>query len=307
MSKVLVIGSLNMDFSIQVDHMPVPGETVLGNQYTLVPGGKGANQAYTLGKLEAEASMIGAVGNDENGSILVENLKKVGVNTSGIKIVDKVNTGTAFINIDSKGENNIVVIPGANHKIDEKWIDENIKLIEEADIIVMQLEIPISIVCYVAKIAKSLGKMVVLDPAPAKKDLPEELFSMVDILKPNETELQILTGRKAQTEEETVGAAQELINKGVKNVIVTLGGKGSLLVTKEKKQPFSAIDLEVVDTTAAGDSFTGALVTALAEKREIEDAINYAHLVSSIVVTKKGAQTSIPTKKEVEEFIKKGE
>lgn len=302
MKKIVVIGSLNMDYDIEVDKIPVPGETVLGKEYHLVPGGKGANQAYTIGRLENEVAMIGAVGDDADGKVLVENLKRVGVNVEGIERISNVHTGTAFIQIDKNGENNIAVISGANYQITEEIIEKNKKIIDDADIIVMQLEIPVNIVTKVAQLAKEKGKMVILDPAPARTDLPEEIFKNVDIIKPNETELSILSGMPTENEEQVQNAAKSLIEKGVGVVLVTLGGKGSMLVTKEMEKRFYAIDLKVVDTTAAGDSFTGALAVAISQEKSLEEAIEYAHLVSSIVVTKKGAQSSIPSKKEVEEF-----
>lgn len=301
--NIVVIGSLNIDFVIEVDKMPLPGETVLGKSFTLVPGGKGANQAYAIGKLGANVSMIGAIGNDEYGETLLENLNSVHVDTTNITKINDTNTGCAFINVDSNGENNIVVIGGANKKLTTDIIDNNIDTINTADIIVIQLEIPINVVNYVAKLAKQKKKLVILDPAPACSNLPDELFENVDIIKPNETEIQILSGMKTNTEEEKVEAAKFLIQKGVKTVIITLGEKGSLLVTKNKIEKFYSPKVEAIDTTAAGDSFTAALAKSLLEDKNIEDAIKYAHIVSSITVTKKGAQTSIPNPNEIEKFL----
>ena len=292
-----------MDFVIEVDKMPLPGETLIGKNFTLIPGGKGANQAYAIGKLGADVSMLGAVGNDEYGDKLLNNLKSVNVNISSIKKINEVNTGCAFINVDNTGENSIVVVSGANEKISEEMINDNINLIDDADIIVMQLEIPIEIVTLVSKIAHEKGKLVILDPAPAVPNLSIELLSNVDIIKPNETEIQILSGIETKSKEDIIRAANILIDKGVKNVIVTLGKNGSILVTKNKVESFSSLNVNVVDTTAAGDSFTAALANSLLEGKSIEDAIKYAHLVSSIVVTKKGAQTSIPNKMEIANFL----
>ena len=304
MGQVLVVGSLNMDFVVDVEKMPLPGETVLGKKFTLVPGGKGANQAYAIGKLGSNVSMLGLVGNDEYGKRLKDNLNSVNVNTSSIGTTNDSSTGCAFINVDKTGENSITVIQGANKLLSEGIIDKNINLIDESDIIVMQLEVPIKTILYISKIAKEKGKIVILDPAPARNDLPDELFKNVDIIKPNETELQTLTGVKVQNKEDVVNAAKHLIEKGVETVIVTLGGKGSILVTKEKCKEFHALDVKVIDTTAAGDSFTAALTKYLLENKTIEEAIQFGHLVSSIVVTKKGAQTSIPNNDEIENFIK---
>jgi len=304
MKNVLVIGSLNMDFVINVNKTPLPGETISANKFTLVPGGKGANQAYALGRLGLAVSMIGVVGKDEYGKKLIANLKTAKVNTKRIVKLDKVKTGNAFITVDSNGENSIVTVGGTNHELSKSIIDKNVDIIKKADIIVMQLEIPLEVVLYVAKLAKLLGKLVIIDPAPATRDLPDELFKYVDIIKPNETELQTISGMELKNEQDYIEAARALINKGVKKVVVTLGANGSLLVTKDEYKKFNAIKAHVVDTTAAGDCFTAGLVKGLIDNKEIEDAIKYGHIVSSIAVTRCGAQSSIPTKEEVEEKIK---
>lgn len=295
-----------MDFVIETSKMPAPGETVIGNNFSLVPGGKGANQAYALGKLGANTIMIGAVGNDNYGIKLLDNLNSVNVNTNNIVKLDNVNTGCAFITVDNNGENCITVISGANEKLNENMIYNNKHIITEADIIIMQLEIPLEIVNLVAKIAKEHNKFVILDPAPAVSNISDELLKNIDIIKPNETEIEILSGQKIESNEDVINAARLLIQKGVKNVIVTLGKKGSLLITKDVVKSFSALDVKAIDTTAAGDSFTAALAKSLSEGKSLDDAINYGHLVSSIVVTRKGAQSSIPSPEEIENFIKIG-
>ena len=304
MKKILVIGSLNMDFSIKTPKMPVPGETVIGENFHLNPGGKGANQAYAIGKLNADVSMLGMVGKDEYAKLLKQNLESVNVNTKGIIEQEGISTGVAFVTVDNNGENSIVVISGANEKLTIEFIDENMNFIDDADIIVMQLEIPIDVVNYVAKIAKEKNKIVVLDPAPARSDLPNELFAYVDIMKPNETELAILTGADTSNDDNIISACQTLVNKGVKNVIVSLGGRGSILVNREQTRKFNSLGLTPIDTTAAGDSFTAALVSYLASDKSLEESIQFGHVVSSIVITKKGAQESIPSLEEVNLFLK---
>lgn len=306
MKKVLVIGSLNMDFVVNVEKAPLPGETINTNNFSLVPGGKGANQAYALGRLGANVSLIGVVGNDEYGKKLIENLKSAKVNTKRIIKSNKSNTGNAFITVDKSGENSIIVVSGANKEISKELIDKNLDMLKQADIIVMQLEVPLEVVLYVAKLGKLLGKVVVVDPAPAKKDMPEELFKYVDIMKPNETELQTITGKNIKSDDDIIKAAKVLITKGVKNVIVTLGAKGSVLVTENDYKRFEALKVKAVDTTAAGDSFTAGLVKSLLDGKSLDDAIKYGHIVSSIVVTKNGAQSSIPTKEEVDKYINAG-
>ena len=292
-----------MDFVIEVNKMPLPGETIIGKNFTLVPGGKGANQAYAIGKLGAEVSILGAVGNDEYGKKLLQNLNSVNVNVDNVITISEDNTGCAFINVDDNGENNIVVISGANNMITKETIDNNIELIKEADIIVVQLEIPLDVVSYAVKLAKNNNRLVILDPAPAVSNLSGDLLSNIDIIKPNETEIQILSGIEINTNEDIVKAAKILIDKGVKNVIVSLGGKGSILVTKDNVLSFNAPNVEVVDTTAAGDSFIAAIAKSLLDGKTLIEAIEYAHIVSAMVVTKKGAQTSIPNQTEINEFI----
>lgn len=288
-----------MDFVIDVKNMPLAGETILGQKVTLVSGGKGANQAYAAGKLGGNVQMIGAVGNDLYGKMLRENLESVGVDISGIEIIENQPTGNAFITVDENGENSIIVIQGTNTCVTKEMIDRHIKLIEECDTVIMQLEIPIEVVTYVKNIAKEKGKRVILDPAPAKADLPEEFFRGFDIVKPNETEIQTLVGKKMRTKGDLIEGARELLNKGIEKVIITLGGDGSMMVTKDSYEEFCAQKVVPVDTTAAGDSFTAAFAVALGNGFSYSEAIEFGNRVSGIVVTKKGAQTSIPTMEEV--------
>lgn len=303
--KVLVIGSLNMDFSISVDKLPVCGETVLAKDMNLIPGGKGANQAYAMGKLGVDVSMIGAVGNDDYGIKLIENLKSVNVNIDGIKIIDGVQTGSAFVNVDNNGDNNIIVVGGANLEVTKDLIDENIDKFKESDFIVVQLEIPIETIKYIFDIAKKINKTIILDPAPAIKNIDASLLDGIDVIKPNKTELEVLTGNKILNNKDIIDSANKLLELGVKNVIVTLGEDGSILVNKDKNKHFQTFEVDVVDTTAAGDSFIAALVKSLAEGKPLEKSIKYAHIVSSYTVTKKGAQTSIPSVNELSNYISK--
>lgn len=305
MKKILVIGSLNIDFVINVENMPLPGETISAKDFNLICGGKGANQAYAAAKLGGNVSMIGAVGNDQYGKMLIDNLESVGVDTSGIKVMDNVDTGRAFITVDGSGENSIVVVSGANGLVSKELIDEKMDLIDSADIIVMQLEIPLYVVSYVAELARMKDKIVILDPAPAT-NIPSDILRNIDIIKPNETELETLCGFEVNSDEDVIKGAISLIDNGVEKVIVTLGEKGSMYVDYNSDYKYDAFDVDVVDTTGAGDAFTGALVKSLVDGREVSDAIKYAHFVSSIVVGRKGAQTSIPSEEEVYEFINKG-
>lgn len=301
--KILVIGSLNVDCVVHVEHTPVTGETILCGDMSTIPGGKGANQACAAGKLGADVILLGAVGKDAHAQLQRESLSKAGVDISHLIEREDHDTGLAFISIDNNGDNSIVVIQGANATLTKEDIDDNLDLIRQSDIILFQLEIPIDTVVYGARRAKELGKMVILDPAPVPRDFPEELYEYVDIVKPNETELSMLT-RTPDVEYHMEEAVSCLKGKGVKHVVVTLGENGVYLDSEETgRKRIPAIPVHAVDTTAAGDSFTAALAVMLAEGKNMEEAVSFAIRVSSVVVTRKGAQSSIPTLEEVQELM----
>ena len=303
MKKVLVIGSLNLDMTVQVDHTPVVGETILSKRMDTNAGGKGANQACALGKLEADVTILGAVGKDMYADVQMNSLSAANVNTSRILVKEDVGTGLALITVNKEGNNNIIVVSGANATLSPKDIDDNLDIIMKSDIVILQLEIPLETVCYAAKIAKKLGKIVILDPAPAPENFPEELYAYVDIIKPNETELEILTGIE-HPEDHLEEATEFIRKKGVKDVIVTLGEKGVYMNSaKLGIERVPAISVKAIDTTAAGDSFTAALAVMLAKGKALKDAVEFANYVAAIVVTRKGAQSSIPTLKEVMSYI----
>lgn len=297
MKKILVIGSLNMDFSINVETIPLPGETVNADNLLVSPGGKGANQAYTIGKLGGNVSMLGILGKDIYGKELKNNLKNVGVNVKNIKQINTSETGKAFITVSKEGENSISIIHGANYMVTPDFIEQNKKEIEKADIILMQLEIPLESVKKVLEIAKD--KTIILDPAPADKSIMDYDLSNVFLIKPNETELSTLTKDEITDENSIVNAARKLTNKGVKFVIVSMGSKGCYLITKEEFKFYPAVKSNTVDTTAAGDSFIASITLCLSKDMSLEESINFASKVASIVVTKKGAQNSIPNLKEI--------
>lgn len=304
MKKILVVGSLNMDCVIETPHIPRAGETVSGKNVAFIPGGKGANQAYAASKLGGCVKMTGAVGGDDFGRILMENLSDAGVDVSGICVLENEATGQAFISIDDDGENSIIVIPGANGVLTPKLAaqgkDSLKETIENSDIVVMQFEIPLETVIHVKELALSLHKLVIVDPAPALASLPDSFWNGIDYIKPNETELSVLTGREMNTRGEIVQGAKIMLEKGVRNVIVTLGGKGCLLVNNTTEHFFEARRVKAVDTTAAGDCFTAAFALALAEGKACPEAIAFGQAACAIAVTRKGAQTSIPSREEVE-------
>ena len=297
MKKILVVGSLNVDMVVRVPHMPAAGETIWAEKADTVPGGKGANQAYAAGKLGAQTIMFGAVGNDRYAEIEKKSLQSAGVDVSRLIVRTDFDTGLAWITVNDAGDNSIVVVSGANKTLSEKDIADNDDLLHSCDIVLCQMEIPVQTVLCAARRAKELGKTVILDPAPVPKDFPAELYTYVDIIKPNETELSLLTGAASSDYEK---GADILRSRGVKNVIVTLGGAGAFVNSEtEGKHMLTVRPVPVVDTTAAGDSFTAALAVRLASGSSLLQAVRYANEVATIVVTRKGAQTSIPTAEEV--------
>lgn len=264
-----------------------------------MPGGKGANQAVAIGKLGTEVTMLGKVGKDSFGKDLINSMKESGVDARYIEEGEK-STGIAKIIVEENGQNRILVVAGANSEVDKAYIDRHLDVIKECDIVVAQLEIPVETVAYALAKAKEFGKMTILNPAPAR-ELDDEIIKNSDLIIPNESELALITGMPTETEEEIKKAGEKLLDMGVSNLIVTLGSKGSLLLNRETCEFHLAYKVKAIDTTAAGDSFIGGLVRELKDNN-VGEAIEFATKVSAIAVTRKGAQTSIPTIEEVENF-----
>lgn len=303
MGRILVVGSLNMDTTIALPHIPVVGETVLADNSHVNPGGKGANQAYAIGKLGGNVGMLGAIGNDKFGEVLTCNLRDACVDVSGLVTKTGVSTGNAIIYVNEQGDNCIVVIQGANAMLSVKNVQWHSDMIMESDIVILQMEIPMDTISYVIHTAAKAGKKVILDPAPAVSDFPKELYPYIDIIKPNETELGILLNNPNAVGNITASARQ-LREYGVKNVVVTLGKQGAYVDSDEcVKGIVPSYAAKTVDTTAAGDTFIAAMAVKLAEGAALMDAVDYGNLVSSIVVSRKGAQSSIPTRAEMDSII----
>lgn len=304
MDNIVVVGSLNLDVDIYCPRRPKSGETVMGREVRLVPGGKGANQAYALARMGVATKMAGAVGKDDAGKKLCQNLQAAGVDTSAIRRID-TETGKAFIDIEDNGQNSITVIAGANANVDAALVQENLPAIQQADAVLLQLEIPLPAVEEAVRLAKKEKKLVVLDPAPVRDDLGAEFLRHIDIIKPNETELSVLTKMPTDTKEEVIKAAQILLQKGVRLVLATLGAKGCLLVSEKGAKYFPAYKTKTVDTTAAGDCFLAAFLSRFDgtfQEENLASAIDFASKASAIAVSRAGAQTSIPTTSEVENF-----
>ena len=296
MKNILIIGSINIDLVINTDILPKLGETVHGKDFMTSYGGKGANQAVAVAKIYGEADMIGAVGCDEFGKLLKANLESNNIKTEGVKIAE-TNSGVAVITVCG-GDNHIILDGGANDTVSPAWIDANINLIKNADIVIFQLEIPMETIIYAAKKAKEFGCKVLLNPAPAAK-LPEELLLFTDIIIPNEHEAAIITGKTDETE-----ALKALWNDGKRTVIITLGEKGSLYNEGTEIKSQKAFPVKAVDSTAAGDSFIGGFCSMIAEGKTMEEAVRFATSVSAITVSRPGAGASIPTREEAEAFLK---
>jgi ribokinase len=299
---VLVVGSANMDLVITADRFPKPGETIFGKNFRMFPGGKGANQAVGCAKLGCRTYFTGKFGKDDFHARLHQSMEKDGVNLDHVFTDENESTGTALITVDNSGQNEIVVISGSNMKLSPEDIESKTGLFAVVNIVLVQLEIPLTTVIKTAELAKANGCIFILNPAPARK-LPEELMSMVDYLTPNETELELLSGLKVTDEVSALKAARELIGKGVKNIIVTLGSKGALLVTGVSSRIFEPVKVNPVDTTAAGDSFNGALAYSLNAGNDIEGAIAFANKAAAISVTRLGAQNSMPFIHEIDELV----
>jgi ribokinase len=302
--RLLVVGSANMDLVVRCERFPHPGETIFGSAFAMFPGGKGANQAVCCAKLGGDVSFLGRMGNDLFCERLSANMKRDGVCLDHLLIDQSEPTGTALITVDSSGQNEIIVASGSNMKLCPGDVLEHRTAFAGAAIVLLQLEIPMETVMQAAVLAKENSAMVVLNPAPACS-LPDQLFRSIDIITPNETEAGLLTGVAVNDAETAAEAAEVLLKRGVRSVIVTLGSSGCLLVTRERKKLFPARRVQPVDTTAAGDAFNGALAYALAEGTSLEDAIPFANSVAAYSVTKFGAQSSMPTKKELEAFARK--
>lgn len=292
-AKVVVIGSSNTDMTIKGDRLPKPGETVLGGEFRMGPGGKGANQAVAAQRLGADVSFICKVGRDIFGDNAIAGYQKEGIDCSHILRSDKA-SGTALILVDGNAENCIAVAPGANADLTPEDVDSVADVIRSADYLILQLEIPVESVLRAAKIAHEAGVYVILNPAPACH-LPDELFGYISLITPNQTESALLSG----IEDNLDAAVEKLMQLGVKDVVVTLGSKGSLVISEGAKTLVPSLKVKAVDTTAAGDTFCGALCVALSEGCSLVDAAGFATKASALTVQKMGAQDSIPFRSDI--------
>lgn len=297
-TKIVVIGSCNTDMVVKANRLPVPGETILGGTFYMNPGEKGANQAIAAARLGAEVTLISKVGYDLFGLQAMEIYKTEKINTDFIFTDQKNPSGVALISVDSFGENSIIVAPGASRSLSKEDIDKAKEKIKEADIILMQLEIPLETVEYAAVIANKYGKKVILNPAPAST-LSDIFLQNVHIILPNRIEAEMLSGIKVTDAESAHRAAQAIGEKGIENVIITLGKDGAYVKEKDTYTLIPSKQVETIDTTGAGDVFCGAFSVYLAEQHSISESVQFANAAAALAVTRIGAQSAIPYKKEV--------
>ncbi len=302
MAGVFVVGSINQDFVLKVERRPEPGETVTGAELALFPGGKGGNEAIAAARLGADVAILGRVGEDPFGRELVVNLRDNGVDTSRVEAVTDVPTGSAFITVTPDGENAIVVSPGANRRFGPAEVRAASEDLRKARLLLAQLEVEVEAVEMAAYTVAGNGGRVLLNLAPPR-EVSGDLLRLSDPLVVNEHEAAFLLGEDAQTPEESAG---KLLDLGPPSAVVTLGGAGAILATENSSRHFPAPEVQVVDTTGAGDAFVGALAAKLVEGALLEEAVPYAVLAGAVAVMREGAQGSLPAPEDVEKFIDRG-
>ncbi|HYJ64841.1 MAG TPA: ribokinase [Parafilimonas sp.] len=295
---IVVIGSSNTDMVIKCEHLPTPGETILGGNFFMNAGGKGANQAVAAARLNGDVTFIAKVGNDVFGKEAIELFNKENIKTEYIFVDDKNPSGVALITVDANGENCIAVAQGANGNLSVDDLNTLSRVLEQAEIILAQLETPVATIEYAASIAVQKNIQFILNPAPACK-LPDELLSKLSVITPNEKEAEMLTGVAIKDIDDAKQAAKILSAKGIKTIIITLGEAGALLYHNNQFNLIAGKKVNAVDTTAAGDVFNGALAVALSEKKSFEEAIQFANTAAAISVTRLGAQASAPYRSEL--------
>lgn len=303
--KVVVFGSFVVDLTGRTPHLPVPGETVMGSTFVMGPGGKGSNQAVAAHRAGADITLVTKVGKDVFGKVATDFYKKEGMDTSFVFEDDAKETGCALILVDEKSaQNEILVISGASGNITAEDVEKSRELIESADILLLQLEINFDALFKVIEIAHAANVTIVLNTAPAAS-LPDEILKKVDIVTPNETEAQILTGVKIESEQDAIKAAKAFMEKGVKQVVITLGSMGAFAMNEEKCELVERLNVNAIDTTGAGDAFNGGFVMALADGKDLFTALRYGNVTGALSVTKLGTAPSMPSREEIDALYEK--
>jgi ribokinase len=301
MKKVVVLGSLNIDMVVTADRMPLIGETIHGNHIHYMLGGKGANQAVAASRMEISTSLIGCVGNDTFGEKIVKHLSEENLDISAVKREENIFTGIANV-FTIKGDNAIVVIPGANECCNQQVVDEHIELIKQADVLLTQLEIPMETIVYALKKAKEFGVKTILNPAPYK-ELPTGLLDYIDYLTPNETEFEGMVGKKLENADDFENEMLQWSKRNNVNLIVTRGSNGSSYIENENVITVPCMKVDVVDTTGAGDTFNGILAYAIAEDMNLREAVTMAGIGASLSITAFGAQSGMPSLEKLKKHL----
>lgn len=301
---IVVLGSINIDLVAKVHRFPHPGETVSGTEFFTSAGGKGANQAVAAARLGLSTHLVGRVGADAFGQQLLHGLREYQVECDRISIDDSTHSGVAVISVAARGENQIVVIPGANGRINASDVEGLQDLLPQASALLLQLEIPMPAVIAAARSALEAGVPVILDPAPAPEYLPPELYPLIDIITPNEVEASQLTGLPVNSPQTAAAAAEVLLERGAKRAIVTLGAQGVFCATGKENFAIPAFDLPVVDTVGAGDAFNGGLAAALEADLSLRQAVTWGAAAAALAVSAAGAQAAMPDRATFEAFLK---
>jgi len=300
--SIVVFGSMNMDLTTYVPRLPSPGETLLGHSFAFSPGGKGANQATAAARMGAKTLLVGRMGDDAFGREAILRLRSGGIDTSNVDIDIQQSTGLAVINVDENAENTVIVVSGANMLLDQNDVDRCIPLLESAQVLMLQLEVPIEASTAIAQAAQEQGVLVILDPAPASY-IPMALYPLIDIITPNETEAKALVGFWPSTTDEAEQAAAELLSRGTKAAVIKMGSRGAYYTDGTVASWVKAFPVMAVDTVAAGDAFNGGMAVALSEGQSLAEAVRWGAAAGAIAVTRPGALESMPTREEVERLL----
>lgn len=301
---VIVFGSINIDLVATAPRLPVAGETLLGRDFFKAPGGKGANQAVAVARLGISTYIVGRVGAHSFGAELITSLQAAGVRTDNVSIETTASSGVAVITVDDAGENQIIVIPGANGLVDNEDVERLSSLLPRSKALLLQLEVPMSAVVAAAKAGHRAGVKVILDPAPVQFDVPDELYSLVDIITPNEVEARQLVGFAVEDKDSAAKAADIFLQRGVKCAIVKLGAKGVYCATAEESFFIPAFCVQAIDTTAAGDAFSGGLAAGIASELSLRESVTWGAAAGALAATRPGAQPSLPDKYTFDAFLK---